>query len=806
MRFNRFALSAIALIALSASQGFNGVVHAEEETEIVADSTPAEGDAEILSEALANGEKFEFQAEVSRILDIVVNSLYQNKDVFLRELISNASDAIDKMRFLSIQNPEMLGDKKDLEVRISYDEEAKTLTISDSGIGMTKDDLVANLGTVARSGTSKFMDALQEGAADISQIGMFGVGFYSAYLVADKVTVASKNPNDPNQHIWTSNNGQDSFTVAEDPRGNSLGRGTEITLHLKDDAEEYADFNRLKNLVNHYSEFITHPIYVRKTETMEIPDEDDLLESSEDKDEDELDVGEEEDSDEEKPKKMKEITTHSWEKSNADSAIWNRSKDDVTDEEYQEFWKLIGKDGHDATTWSHFDAEGNINFKSLVYLPSEVPFSMKSGDFANFKNSVKLYVRKVLISDEFELLPRYLSFVKGVVDSEDLPLNVNRETLQESKIIAIIRKKVTRKVLDLIKKLADTDPAEDSEAEAEVDADGNVVESEDEEKKVHPYNEWYEKFHVSLKMGIMDDDANRNRIAKLIRVKTSTSEGEWTSFADYVSRMKEWQKQIFFISGSSQKEVEESPFMEKFLEKDVEVIYFTDPADEYMVQRLNEFDGKKFSIITKDNIKFGDEDEDLEKRITAAYTDKFKPLTKFMNKFYGGSIMSVKISKRLGRVPAICSSTEYGNSANMERIMRAQVFAHQEQMFMTGQKTLEINPRHPFITKILEQIPEDEDFDSNDLSQEFKDSLWNLLDTALLSGGFPIKEGKAFNNRMIRTLKAQLDVESMTLLPEIEPKAEEDVPPEPEFGEGLNMDDFNIEDFVGGDDLDEFDE
>lgn len=326
MRFHRLAFSTAAVLAINAFQGINNFAFAD-----VSEAAEVAGD----TDAVVPGEKFEFQAEVSRILDIVVNSLYQNKDVFLRELISNASDALDKIRFLSITKPEILEGKSDLEIRVAYDAEARTLTLTDSGIGMTKEDLVSNLGTVARSGTTKFMDALQEGAAEISQIGMFGVGFYSAFLVADEVSVATKHPTSDTQYIWTSRNGEDSFTIGEDPRGNSLIRGTEITLHLKDDAEEYADFDRLSEMVHHYSEFVTHPIFVRKTETMQVPDEDEEDAADDAKLDDDLDVSEEEDSDsdEEKPKKMKDVTTHSWVKSNADAAIWNRGKDDITDDE-----------------------------------------------------------------------------------------------------------------------------------------------------------------------------------------------------------------------------------------------------------------------------------------------------------------------------------------------------------------------------------------------------------------------------------------------------------------------------------------
>lgn len=537
-------------------------------------------------------------------------------------------------------------------------------------------------------------------------------------------------------------------------------------------------------MVHHYSEFVTHPIFVRKTEVMQVPDEDEdatETESTDEEKDDEFEVSEEQDADseeEEKEVKMKDVITHSWEKANADAAIWNRSKDEVEDEEYQEFFQLISKTQSNATAWSHFDAEGNINFKSLVYMPSEVPDSLKSGDLSAAASRLKLYVRKVLISDEFELLPRYLSFVNGVVDSDDLPLNVNRETLQESKIISIIRKKVTRKVIDMISKYSKEDmPEDDEDDEEEFDEDGNVIETEKKEKE-HPYITWYKQFQPSIKMGIMEDEPNRKKLAKLVRFRTSSSDDKWVSFTDYVENMKDWQNEIFFIAGSDMKELQKSPFMEKFNEKNVEVIYFTEPADEYMIQHLQEFDGKRFSTISKEGISLeSDEEKDEAERRHKVYTEKFKGLTKFLNKFYGTKVMSVTISKRLGSVPAIVSSSAYGTSANMERIMRAQAFAHdQKGMFMEGMRTLEINPRHPFIEKILDMIPADEEEEAT-LNRTQKDSLWNLLDTALLNGGFPVAEGKGFTNRMLRTIQAQLGVESLDLLPEVDVEFEEDVPP-----------------------------
>ena len=349
-----------------------------------------------------------------------------------KQLISNASDALDKVRFLAVTKPELLEDKEELEVRIEYDEDNKTLTIRDSGIGMTKEDLAKNLGTVARSGTTKFMEGLGDGTADISQIGQFGVGFYSAFLVADRVTVASKHPDDAVQHVWESTDGHDAFYIADDPRGNTLGRGTEITLHLKEDAEEYASPYKLRTLAKHYSEFVTHPLFLRTTSKEMVDVEDDEEEEGVDEekkeeasdegtdeeksgdDEDDIEVSDEE-AETEKPKKQKEVTTYSWEELNNEQAIWTCPKEEISDEEYQGFWKVVNKQANeDATAWSHFDAEGNINFKSLLYLPSEIPPQLLQGNMDDYRGGLKLYVRKVLISDEFELMPRYLSFIRGV--------------------------------------------------------------------------------------------------------------------------------------------------------------------------------------------------------------------------------------------------------------------------------------------------------------------------------------------------------------------------------------------------------
>jgi len=542
----------------------------------------------------ANAEKFAFEAEVHKMLDIVVNSLYQNKDVFLRELISNASDALDKIRYLLLTESDKYkegGEEIPLEVQIFLDEEAETLTIRDTGIGMTYDDMVKNLGTVARSGTGKFLEALKDSNnpdEGISQIGQFGVGFYSTFLVADRVTVASKNPQDPVQHVWEAENGAGDFVVYPDPRGNTLKRGTEITLHLKDDSVEYADEDRLATLAKHYSEFVTHKISLRKTETMdvEIEEDEEDIDGEEKKDEDDLEVTEGDEDDDEKTPKTKKVTTETWEIMNSEQAIWTRDKDEVEDHEYQSFYKSFSGEYGNATSWTHFKAEGSINFDSILYLPEEVPSGYQLGNIDKVDGNMKLYVRKVLISDEFDLMPKYLGFVKGVVDSDDLPLNVNRETLQESKILKIIKKKLVRKTIDLIRSLAKEADKEDAEAEEDKDGDEKA-------KKTNKYLTWYSKFSNNLKYGLIDDMANRPKLAKLLRYETSKSDGKMVSLEDYMSRLKDWQDQIYVLGGTDVETLRNSPFLEPLKEKDLEVIFMTDPVDEYVMQHLGEFEGKK---------------------------------------------------------------------------------------------------------------------------------------------------------------------------------------------------------------------
>merc|ERR1719426_78352 len=489
-------------------------------------------------------EKHEFQAEVSRLMDIIINSLYTHKEVFLRELISNAADALEKARFHSVQDESYLGDAKDLEVKIEFDADAKTISIIDTGMGMTKADLINNLGTVAKSGTTNFLEAMADGA-DANLIGQFGVGFYSAFLIADKVTVTSKCNEDPVQHVWESS-ADASFTVVDDPRGNTLGRGSRVTLHLKEDAHDYLSEDKLKETAKKYSHFIQFPIYVKvkkEVDTDTEEDDDDDKDDEEEKDDVETKDDDEEKEEEEKKPSGGKKTVYEWEQVNTQKAIWLRAKEDVTEEEYNEFYKSISKDYLDPLAYTHFNAEGEIEFKSILFLPKKAPFDMMDNYWTK-RSEVKLYVRRVLVAEKFEeLLPRYLNFVRGVVDSDDLPLNVSREQLQQNKIMKVISKKLVRKVLELMKKLAKEEDSGDDEDE-EKDDDEEEKEEKDEEST---WAKFYKEFNKNLKMGCYEDDSNRSKISKLLRFVTTKSEDKTISLDKYLDRMAESQESIYYM-------------------------------------------------------------------------------------------------------------------------------------------------------------------------------------------------------------------------------------------------------------------
>ena len=702
----------------------------------------------------AGAETHEFQAEVSRLMDIIINSLYSNKDIFLRELISNGSDSLDKIRFLSLTDPSALGsgDAEKLEIRIKVDKERGVLSIRDRGVGMTKNDLKENLGTIAKSGTSAFLEQMQKGG-DVNLIGQFGVGFYSVYLVADFVEVRSKHNDDDTQWIWESK-ADGAFAISED-HGEPLDRGCEINIYLKEEAQEYLEESKLKELVGKYSEFINFPIYIYSSkevsEEVEIEEDDEEIADTEDDDMDTDDDDDISDEDEDDTPKTKTVTktVWDWELLNDSKAIWLRSSSDVDEEEYTKFYKALAKEDKAPLAYTHFKAEGDVEFKAILFIPELAPTDMFD-NYYNKASALKLYVRRVFISDEFdELLPKYLSFIKGIVDSDTLPLNVSRETLQQHTSLKTIKKKLVRKALDMIRKLAeegqDDEDDEDSDSEASVD-------TSDEESK---YDKFWKSFGKAIKLGIIEDASNRMRLAKLLRFYTSKSPDKLVSLEQYVENMKEGQKTIYYLAGESQEQLQKSPFLERLLAKDYEVIYFTDPIDEYTMQNLTEFDEFKFSNASKEDLKFGDAD-DSEKKRNKALREDFKGFTKWWKDVLPvDDVEAVKISNRLVTTPCSVVTSKYGWSANMERIMKAQALSDDNKMgYMRGRKTLEINPRHPLVRALREQSEADPN------SETTKELAVVMYETAMLESGFSFDKPADFAGRLFDLVRKNMGVEA----------------------------------------------
>ena len=668
-----------------------------------------------------------FQADVGRVMDIIINSLYSNRDVFLRELVSNAADACDKKRFLSITGDDSDGTNlAKPTIRIRSNKENMTVTIEDSGVGMTKSELQNNLGKIAQSGTKKFLEALGEnGGGDVNLIGQFGVGFYSAYLVADKVEVVTRSmqPNSV-QLRWTSD-ASSKYTIAEDDDSDDPieGSGTRLILHLKDDALEYLEPSKLEDLLQHYSEFVEFPISVwkEKTEYKRVPDE----EANED-----LPEGEE--------PKMKTVpeTTEGYEQMNTNKPIWLRSPSDVTEEEYKDFYQSAFRASYDEPlAHTHFSLEGQIECKSILYIPGMLPFELSRDMFDDDSRNIRLYVKCVFINDKFEdIVPRWLKFVRGVVDSQDLPLNVSREILQKSKVLSIINKRLVRKSLDMIRE----------------------IESDEDDSK---YIMFWNNFGKYLKVGVIEDQRNKEDIIPLLRFFSSKSGEEYTSLAQYVEGMKENQKQIYYVTADGKAKAQRSPAAEKVQSRGYEVLYLTEPLDEIMIESVTKY--KEFNLVdvSKEGLNLDDEDREERKKKEEELNEDHKAVKEYLETVLAGKVQKVKMTDLLSESPAALVQSAYGMSPTMQRYMKAQNVASggsdSGMMGSFNQAVLEVNPKHP-IMRDLERMIESEGRDS-DMAKNFAVLLY---DVAALTSGYEIEDSSDFAGRIlsIMTSKAKSDV------------------------------------------------
>jgi len=724
-----------------------------------------------------SAEKHVFQAEVNRMMKLIINSLYRNKEVYLRELISNASDALDKVRLISLTDRSILDPTDELSIKIKADKENKVLHITDTGIGMTKQDLITNLGTIAKSGTADFLNKLQD-ASSTDQfsdlIGQFGVGFYSAFLVADRVVVTTKN-NDDEQYIWESD--ANSYSVVQDPRGNTLKRGTQISLYLKEEAHDFLEQDTVSNLIKKYSQFINFNIYLwgSKTETVEEPIDDDEEAAPADeedvvKDEDEEGAVEEDKEDEEQKPKTKKVdkTTWDWELCNQSKPIWTRKPDQIEEEEYHEFYKSITKDKNGPMTQTHFIAEGEVTFKSLLFVPN-TQASEQFNKYGQAHENIKLYVRRVFITDDFkDMMPSYLSFVRGVVDSDDLPLNVSRENLQQHKLLKVIKKKLVRKTLDMIKKI-----------------------SEDK------YDAFWAEYSTNIKLGVIEDTANRTRLAKLLRF--TSSNGKLSSLAEYVERMKDKQETIFYMAGGSKEEVEKSPFVERLLKKGYEVLYLTEAVDEYAISALPEFEGKKFQNVAKEGFNI-DGDTDAAKARREAANEKFDTLIKWLGEdALKDHILRAEVSERLADSPCALITSKFGWTANMQKIIQSQTHSKSQDMqrdyYLNQKKALEINPRHPLIKELLRRV------EDNPADSTAKDMAIMMFNTATLRSGYNLKDTVNFAEQIELMMRQTLGVDADEAVEEEEEIVDEEPPEEDDEDEEEEEEDEEIEEDAPKDEL-----
>ncbi|MDB5895299.1 MAG: molecular chaperone HtpG [Rhodoferax sp.] len=626
-----------------------------------------------------------FQAEVAQLLHLVTHALYSNPEIFLRELISNASDACDKLRFEALNNAGLYEDAPNLEVRVTFDKDAKTVTIADNGIGLSEAEAIANLGTIAKSGTKEFMGKLSgDQKSDAQLIGQFGVGFYSGFIVADKITVESRRAGLPvNEGVRWVSGGTGDFEVEAIERP---ARGTSVTLHLRDDATDYLSTWKLKSVIGKYSDHISLPILMQKEEWKE---------------------GEEN-------KGGEMVTTDEWETVNKASALWSRAKKDITPEEYNEFYKQISYDHEAPLAYTHNRVEGSTEYTQLLYVPAKAPMDLWNRDK---KGGLKLYVKRVFIMDDAEaLLPSYLRFVKGVVDSSDLPLNVSRELLQESRDVKAIREGCTKRVLGMLEDLAKNDQL----PEAKADADVTDVVSEEDKAQAGKYSAFYAEFGAVLKEGLGEDFANRERLAKLLRFASTTSDTVSVSFADYKARMKDGQEAIYYITADNAAAAKNSPQLEVFRKKGIEVLLMTDRVDEWALNYLHDFDGTPLQSVAKGAVDLGKLLDEDEKKAAEEAAETFKPLLAKLKEALKDKAEDVRVTTRLVDSPACLVVQDGGMSTQLARMLK-----QAGQTAPEVKPVLEVNADHPLVKKLEGSV-------------HFNDLANILFDQALLAeGGMP---------------------------------------------------------------------
>ena len=640
-----------------------------------------------MSEAqTASSQTLNFQAEVKQLLHLMIHSLYSNREIFLRELVSNASDACDKLRFEALDTGSLYENDSELKIRIGFDAEAKTITIADNGIGMSRDEAIAHLGTIAKSGTKEFFGQLTgDQKKDANLIGQFGVGFYSAFLVADRVTVLTRRAGLPASEgvKWECSMAGDEAGAYTVEQVDKPGRGTEITLHLREDQEDLLSSWKLKSLVRKYSDHIMQPIVMKKEEW----DED----------------------------KKAQVVTDEDETVNQANALWARSKNDISDDEYKGFYKHVSHDFEDPLAWTHSRVEGRHEYTNLLYVPKNPPFDLWD---RNARHGIKLYVKRVFIMDDAEkLMPSYLRFVRGVVDSADLPLNVSREILQESKDVDTIRSGCTKKVLTLLESLANSDEAADKEK----------------------YAEFWKAFGKVLKEGVGEDFANKEKIAGLLRFASTLADTteEVVSLADYIGRMKEGQDKIYFVTAETFNAAKNSPHLEVFRKKGIEVLLLTDRVDEWVTGNLTEFDGKQLVSVAKGGLDLGALEDEAEKQETEKAADEYKELLDKMKASLGERVKDVKVTLRLTDSPACLVADEHDVGMNLARILKAA-----GQNAPDSKPILEINPKHPAVLRLKHE------------DQSFDDWAVVLFEQALLAEGGTLDDPATFVKRINQLMMA----------------------------------------------------